>query len=148
MEKYKFIDHIADIAVVIYGNTIEELLLNSVLAFREAIVEEVENSENPSSLSESSTKIISLKENSFEEILVNLLSEINYYFHTQKWICISANKININKKDEIEFSAEIFGEEFNPAKHNLKEEIKAVTFHQMKIENVKGIYSTKIVFDI
>ena len=38
--------------------------------------------------------------------------------------------------------------DIDSTKHKLKEEIKAVTYHQMKIEKMNDGYSTKIVFDI
>ena len=59
------------------------------------------------------------------------------------------NKIKIQKKgSKINLKVIVIGEKFDEKRHELRVEIKAVTFHQMEIKNVNNEYSTRIVFDI
>lgn len=141
MLNYKFLDHTADIAVEVTGSSLEDLFTASAAALHESIVEKhiLENRDE---------KQFSFTEDTVEELLVTFLSELNFLVLTSKWMFNSVREININKNDKWHLDAAISGETFNPAKHILKEEIKAVTYHQMNITNENGIYRTKIIFDI
>ncbi|MGE5679556.1 MAG: archease [Bacillota bacterium] len=160
MGSYTFIDHTADIAVLIKGSTIEELFINAALAWKESVSETitqdtveqgetVERGEVEQNILHE--KIISITETSREELLVSFLSELNFLISAKKWIFNSVKDIKIlsvEKKDEFTLNALIAGEEFNPLRYKLKEEIKAVTFHQMKITFDNKEFSTIVVFDI
>jgi SHS2 domain-containing protein len=45
-------------------------------------------------------------------------------------------------------TARLAGLTVQPTKIDFKEEIKAVTYHQLEIKKVDGNYTTRIVFDI
>lgn len=141
MLNYKFLDHTADIAVEVTGSSLEDLFTASAAALHESIVEKhiLENREEKQFL---------FTDDSIEELLVSFLSELNFLILTSKWMFNSIKEIKINKNDKWQLDAVLSGETFNPAKHILKEEIKAVTYHQMNITEEKGIYKTKIIFDI
>ncbi|GAJ07201.1 unnamed protein product, partial [marine sediment metagenome] len=40
------------------------------------------------------------------------------------------------------------GETFNPDKHSIKAEIKAVTYHQVEVEKNKEGWKAKVIFDV
>lgn len=139
---YKFIEHTADIAVEVEGKTIEELFTSSFYAWRDAVLD-LNNIKNDHS------KKFLFNANSTEELLIEMLSELNYQLYTKKWIALSIKKLMIQKLNEsYHLEVEVFGQSFNPDNHFIKEEIKAVTFHQMNIEERNGTYFTRIVFDI
>ena len=59
------------------------------------------------------------------------------------------DKIQIQKNDDkINLKAIVTGENFDDKRHQLKVEIKAVTFHQIEIREVNNKYFTRIIFDI
>ncbi len=139
---YKFIEHNADIAVEVEANSIEDLFSIACHSWHEAALESVDSVS-------SDVKLISLNAESYEELLVQLLSELNFLLYSKKWVFNSVSKLEMVKgKDSVKLFAEIFCEPFNENYHQLKEEIKAITFHQMKIEKKGNNYSTLIVFDI
>lgn len=139
---YQFIEHTADIAVEISANSIEDLFSISCYAWRDAALE-IEDS----FLTDEHT--ISLSADSFEELLVQLLSELNFLLSTKHWVFNSVKKIEfLSEEKSNKLFITILGEPFDKNIHHLKEEIKAVTFHQMKIEKNGDEYSTRIVFDI
>ena len=139
---YTFLDHTADIAVQVSGETIEELFLSSADAWKESVIEQKEFSGND-------IKNISITGESLELLLVQFLGELNYFLLTKKWLMNSVVDLNIKKQnDRWHLNTKINGEEYNAARHFLKEEIKAITFHQMEIKKKKNEFSTIIVFDI
>jgi SHS2 domain-containing protein len=140
--KFNFIDHTADIAVEVEGNTIEDLFVASAFAWQESVIEKDE-------IKLSDTREINIEELSYEELLVCFLDELNFLLLTKKWIPGRINKIEIKKRgDKFILTADVSGENVDEKKHHLKVEIKAVTFHQMEIRKVNNEYFTRIIFDI
>jgi SHS2 domain-containing protein len=139
---YSFLDHTADIAVEVSGQTLEELFLSSAAAWKESVVEQKE-------FRVSDSKNISITSESLEILLVQFLSELNYFLLTKKWLINSIEELKITEQNErYHLNAKIYGEEYDSKKHILKAEVKAVTFHQMEIKKRKNEFSTSIVFDI
>jgi len=139
---YKFIEHTADVAVEVEGKTIEDVFVSAFYAWKEIVLEttDIENEQSKKFIFNSKT---------LEELLIEFLSELNYQLYTKRWVVNSINKILIEKSGELfHLDFEVFGESLKNNNHIVKEEIKAVTFHQMKIEEKNGNLSTIIVFDI
>ena len=139
---FKFIDHTADIAVDVKSKSLEGLFIDSAMAWRQSVA-----NETPYSLDMVQT--LNIVTNSIETLLVNFLNELNYLLFSKKWLMNSVEGIKI-LKDELNWNLEvkIRGEVYSQFKHSLKVEIKAVTFHQMNIEEKDDKYKTRIVFDI
>ena len=138
---YKFIDHTADIACEVSGDTIEELFTVSAEAWRSSVVEETKYSKRES-------KKFELIASSKEQLLVDFLSELNFYLFTRKWLFNLVKEIKIkNENNAWILNVKIEGMPLS-AEIEIKQEIKAITFHQMNIEIIGNQYSTLIVFDI
>ena len=139
--KYKFIDHTADIACEVLADTLEELFNASVEAWRSSVVEETQYCKRE-------IKEFKLKASSKEQLLVDFISEINYYLFTRNWLFNLVLELEIKQKNDTWIlSTEIEG---MPVSQDveIKQEIKAITFHQMNIEIRENKYYTLIVFDI
>ena len=139
---YRFIEHTADIAVEVEAITIDDLFALSCHAWRDAALEEIDTSSIE-------WRYVSFASENYEELLVQLLNELNFLLYTGKWVFNSIDNLEVRENNNsISLSAEILGEPFNETVHILKEEIKAVTYHQLKIETQSGSFRTRIVFDI
>lgn len=139
--KYNFIDHTADIAVVLNGNSLEELFIAGEEAWLDSVIDAIK-SEADDSLE------VELSASSKEELLVTFLNELNYLFTTKKWLCLNVGSIKIvDDSKSWELSAELNGIKIENDMQ-LKQEIKSVTYHQMEIVKKNGNYSTRVVFDI
>lgn len=142
MKNYKFIEHTADIAAEVRGATLEDLFTNAAMAWQESALEEF----TPQGTEEKEVKIV---ENTVEELMVSFLSELNFYLFTKKWVFGAVRSMQIHIfESEVELRGVITGENFNASRHVLKEEIKAITFHQMRIVKENNDFVTRIVFDI
>ena len=45
-------------------------------------------------------------------------------------------------------SAEVMGEVYDPARHELYREFKAVTYHDLRVEKTGGIWRARVIFDV
>lgn len=141
--KYRFLEHTADIAVEVRGERLEDLFSNSAQAWLEAVL----GWEFAPYIND--VKDITLREHTAEELLVGFLSELNYLLFVRRWIPARVSGLTIEKdNDELVLIARLEGEEFSIERHSLKEEIKAVTFHNMNIVKKDNEFVTRIVFDI
>ena len=93
-------------------------------------------------------KNVELKADTIEELLVSFLSEINYFLLTKKWFCTSVFSLSVKHNIEFQLQTELKGVNVKDKTIELNEEIKAVTYHQLKIEKIENEFRTRIVFDI
>lgn len=134
--KIEIINHTADIGIKVYGKTIEELFLNSAEGLYG--ITEVKYNGCDDLLK------INLKSDNLEELLVKFLNELIYYIETKK-IGGDIKKIKIeNLKGEYELNAELRIRKIK----NIGKEVKSATYHNLKIEKIKGEYKTTIIFDL
>ena len=139
---FRFIEHTADIAFEVESKTIVNLFKDSALALRETACE-IRKHIGREELT------IECIEESLEPLLVQFLNELNFLIHTKKWIFNSIRKLDIVQSgNKFHLNCQLFGGEINSNNCELKAEIKAVTFHQMKIEKRKDNFFTRIVLDI
>jgi len=138
---YKFIDHTADIACEVSGDSLEELFTASVEAWRSSVVGETNESNRE-------IKKLNLKASSIEQLLVDFISELNFNLFVRNWLINLVLVLEIKQKNDTWFlSTEIEGTPISKDV-KIKQEIKAITFHQMNIEKTENQYHTLIVFDI
>ena len=138
---YKQIDHTADIAFEVSGESLEELFKASSKAWLTSVIDET-------TFNQSENIKMELNSFSIEQLLVDFLSELNFNLFTKKWLCYSVDDLSIEKKEDVwSLIAALTGNNISPEIH-LKHEIKAITFHQMNIKKSGKDFSTLLVFDI
>ncbi len=139
---YKFIDHTADIAAEVSADNYNDLFIASAFVWKESVVPDFH-------LDKPEEKEIDISDRSLEELLVHFLSELNYLLFVKRWIFFEVKDIAVKENaKQFEAKIKIIGERVDENKHELKIEIKAVTFHQMNIRYGDGKYKTRYVFDI
>jgi len=139
MKKYKVLENvaIADIAFEIYGKNLNELFENAALAIFEetADLKKVEEKEK---------KSIKLKADNVEDLLYDFLSEILFLKDKDSFLFKTSN-VKIEKHS---LKAELSGEEIDRKKHELRNDIKAITLHMFKVEKTKDGYKATVVVDV
>jgi SHS2 domain-containing protein len=88
---------------------------------------------------------ISKNTDNLEEILVSWLSELLYIFNREK---IYFNNFKISSLNNSGIKAEANGVNIDLYQSNLYTEIKAVTFHDLKIEETADGFNCTIIFDV
>ncbi len=142
MGSYKFIDHTADIGVEVEANSIVELFSETVNALIN-ILTELPPEEIKARIGKRKgikEKMI-VKKDSWENVILDLLNRIIFLVDTKKLVPISL--YIKEKKNTYRFLIEMINE---PSL--LKREIKAATYHNLKVNEEKNIYRVTIIFDI
>ena len=84
---------------------------------------------------------------SLEELLYNFLNELLFYTDVDNLV-FSDFDIKIEKDDNYRLRCTAYGEKIDKKKHNIKEEVKAVTYHKMEIKQEDDGWKIRYIVDL
>jgi SHS2 domain-containing protein len=137
MGRYRILEHTADMGIEASGETLEEVLVQAARGVMEII------SGAAALPREERTVEISAGEGG--ELLVNWLNEILFLFDSERFF---PAEFVIEQATENRIRARIVGEHFDPQRHPVDREIKAATYHQLKLEQGKEGWRARVYLDL
>ena len=135
MKRYRILDHEADTGFEVYGETMEELFQNGVYALF-SLITDIE------AVQPLVEKRITVNGNG--ELFINFLNDSLYMWDTEGFI---PKTLSIHVGQE-HAEGVARGEIFDPAKHVIKQEVKAVTYHKFRIVEEKGMFKATVIVDV
>ncbi len=132
--KYKILEHKADIRLKITASTIRELF-QGALEGMTSIIKSEETEREPI---EEKIEVSSLDINA---LLVDFLNQVLTLSDVYNAVF---DKVEIEKLTKQEIQGKIKGQKVD----KFKEEIKAVTYHNLAVEKKDGIWQATVLFDI
>ncbi|MEW6170759.1 MAG: archease [Candidatus Omnitrophota bacterium] len=138
MPKYKLISHTADMGLEIFGKNYKELFTNAAFGFSSLITD-------LKKIKPVKIHKINLKAQNIEELFLNWLRELIFLYSAKQLIF---KKFSFVKLNQIMLESIAFGEKIDLARHAIKIDIKAVTYHQFKIEKNKSGLKATVIFDV
>ncbi len=135
---YKTFDHTADLGIEVYGKDQRELFVNAARALFDLITD-LDKIEAKTSLS------LNIEAVDREDLLVSWLRELLYFHQSEGYLL---NDFVLQDLEEQSLRATAKGEVYEPNRHEILREIKAVTYHQLKITQDKEGWVARMVFDI
>ena len=88
---------------------------------------------------------LSVSATDLEDLLVRWLSELLYLYDTQRLLCCACTFATLEPTHLV---ATVAGEPLDPERHPIDTEIKAVTYHQIAVEQVAGRWQARVIFDL
>lgn len=142
MKKYIYLEGLvtADAAFDAFGRTIEEVFENCALATSEIMID------FKTLKTKITKKIIIVAENE-EKLLFNFLDQIIFLKDSEQ-LLFKEFKVKIIRAKKLTLKAECTGDKINQETQKLGNDIKAVTYHNFKLEQNKQGWSARIVLDI
>jgi len=137
-KNYEIFEHTADVGVIVKGKSLEEIFENAAYAMFDLMI-------FADKVDPVGKYRVSINSPTIEDLLVDWLSELLYVFSTELFV-MSKFDVHIKKKDEYTLEGICWGEPYSREKHGIKTEIKAVTYHLLKLDSEKGY--ARILFDI
>jgi SHS2 domain-containing protein len=137
-KKYNLIDHTADFGVHVYGSDSKELFANAVWALFDNITE-------MDRLTGLDACHIEVSGEDWSDLMVNWLREVLYLWNGKELLVKNARILSLS---ETGLSATVEFDPFNPDRHVIKTEIKAVTYHQIQVNSSPSGWEAIIIFDI
>jgi SHS2 domain-containing protein len=134
---FREFEHTADLGIEIVAPTRIELYRRAALVMASLLVE-IQNVK----LAEART--LEITSPSDADLMHDLLSELLQLFAADGFIWREVTVAGEGRT----LSLRLWGETFDPLRHPPRGEIKAVTYHQLTVENTMNEWHSRIIFDI
>ena len=138
MGSYELIDHTADIGIKVYAKELKEIFETAARAMFE-IIADLKN------VKPREKRTIELKGSATDELLIFWLSELLFQYEVYQ---ILFTDFVVDKISQFSIIANAYGQRFDKNLHEIKTEIKAVTYHDLKIEKVNFGWQAQVIFDV
>lgn len=135
---YTLFDHTADLGVEVYGKTPEELFANAAFALFDIITD-------ISTIETTEERKLVVEGSDWEDLFVNYLREILYLYNGEGLLLKDFFIVEI---DTAALQVVVKGEPFDPSRHRIKTEIKAVTYHQVSVTEDSHKWTGRVIFDV
>ncbi|MBI2082218.1 MAG: archease [Deltaproteobacteria bacterium] len=136
MRRYRLLDHTADIRLRIFGHNLRELFQNSVYALTDTLTD-------AKKVRTKVSRSLKIKGEGNDLLLHALLKEVLFLFDTKRFL---TRRLVIKKLSDKILLVTLRGERLKD--HAIKTEIKAVTYHRLKVEKRRGRWIGEVVLDV
>jgi SHS2 domain-containing protein len=135
---YKILEHPSDLGIEARGASLAEAFQNAAQGLMSIILD-------LSSVEPSEERELAINSSDLDQLLVNWLSEILYLYDGQRFIC---RDFIIQKLTPTGLKAKVRGEIFSENTHRTKLDVKAVTYHQLFVQENKNGGLVRVYLDI
>jgi SHS2 domain-containing protein len=137
---HEVFEHTADIGLRIQTATLEELFSEAAAGLFSLIIE------NFDEVRQTNAVEIELPRQggAFDFLLFDWLNDLLYRFDAQRMLFA---KFDVRFTDN-QLRATAFGEPLEPARHRLEHEVKAITYHALKVAQETGGWIAEVIVDI
>ena len=137
---YEYLEHTADAEFIAYGQTLEEAFVNAARATFALIID-------PSKVNPAIGREVHLTSDSLDYLIYDWLSELLYLEEVDR-LLFSRFEVKISNSDgEFVLNGQAYGEKIRP-EHEISLHIKAVTYHDLRVEKINNRYEIQILLDI
>lgn len=138
----RFLDHTADVAFEVAAPSLDTLFAESAQALLETITD-------PATVRASLHRSFELTAPDLETLLVDWLGELVYVFEVDRQLFADA-EVTVTEDDAgPRLTAVARGEPYDPDRHPIRVQVKAVTYHQLEVAcRPDGTWVARVVFDI
>jgi len=136
--RYKLIDHTADFGIHVFGADPKDLFTNAA----HALFDMITDVDMLNGLDENNIRVFG---EDWPDMMVNWLRELLYLWSGKE---VLVKKVHILSLTENELSANVMTDTYDPDRHAVKIEIKAVTYHQIQVSSGPSGWEAKIIFDV
>lgn len=133
--KYEFIEHTADIGIKAYGKSLEESFANAATGMFDVMTD-------VSKVEPIGEYEVRVKSDNLENLLVDWLGELLFIHETQD---VLLSEFDV-KLEGLSLVAKVRGETIDREKHELRDDVKAVTYHMLEVNEKEGY--VKVLLDI
>lgn len=139
---FEFLEHTADAYIAAHGKNIEEAFENAAVAMFEVMT-------NTEKISPKQKHFVEVEAEDEYALLYSWLEALLVKFEIQGMLFSKFKILNFEATTRrFKIKAAIWGELFNPKKHQQKVGVKAITYHRMEILKTQNKVTLKFILDI
>ena len=138
MERFRILEHPADIGFEAFGSTREEVFANAARALFHLILD----LDSVEPRREVEVQVVGSDPAS---LLVNWLSELLYLNDAEGWLF---SEFEVERLNARSLTAQVRGEKFDRTRHRAKLQVKAITYHQFELARTAEGWQARVYVDI
>jgi len=135
---YRIFNHTADIGFDVCGTTRKALFSQAAIALFSLLAD-------PSAIEPGEEKPVTISGADPDDLWINYLRELLYLFNSKSFLVREVEILKLGRKN---LTATARGEPYNPARHEILNEIKAVTYHQAGIRKTPDGWTGRFIVDV
>lgn len=141
LEKFEFFDVTADVGFWAHGMDLEEAFQNAARAMFEVMTDTAQ-------IKPTTKREVMVESEDKKALLYDWLSEL-LFLHDYEGRVFSKFSVNIIPEgpESFRLQGEVWGEEFHQGTHEVRDEVKAVTFHLMEITEDESGCTLQVILD-
>jgi SHS2 domain-containing protein len=137
MKTFELLEHTADIGIVAYGANLKQAFSHAAEGLFSLIID-------LDTVREKSVRPVKVSATDIELLLASWLNELIYIFDTEYLVF---KRFEITEITGEQLTAKCYGEKVNRRRHELKRNVKAATYHKLRVEKDNG-YRVQVLFDV
>jgi SHS2 domain-containing protein len=135
---YEVFEHTADLGLRVRAATKEELFAEAGRGLMAMIVA------NLDAVSPVQSRTLEIRGGDLSLLLFDWLNELLYAFEADKLLL---SRFDVRLEGDT-LRAVCWGEEMDPQRHVMEHEVKAITYHQLRVEETEGGWLAEVIVDI
>ena len=135
---FEVFDHTADLGLRIQSSDLNGLFVDAGRALLSVIVSE------PNAVESRESVTLQIAANELEYVFFDWLNELLNLFESKRFLAREFEAA----VEESRLSATVRGETYDPARHVLAHEVKAVTYHGLTVEQASDGWRAEVILDI
>lgn len=136
--KYRLFDHTADYGVEVFGSDVRTLFENAASAMFDLALD-------LRTVNGNLVHRIESEGSDWPDLMVNWLRDLLYLWSGKGMMVKSAT---IEAISEFRIAAVAGYDLFDPVRHRIRKEIKAVTYHQIEVREESTGWTARVIFDV
>ena len=137
-KNYRFFDHTADFGLEIFGVDEKDLFVNAAAALFDLITD-------TKILAGRHRHVIEVTGQDWPDLMVNWLRELLYLWNGREQLL---KGLALEQLEPTRVRAVLTTDDYQPDRHPIRNEIKAVTYHQIETGPYREGWRAKVIFDI
>lgn len=135
---FELFEHTADLGLRVRAGTLEKLLSEAARGLLAMLVA------NPESVRPVQSRMVTLSAAEPSYLLFDWLNELLYVFEAEKLLLTDFNL----ELQGLQLTAVCRGEPMDQTRHQMDHEVKAITYHGLRVEQQDGKWYAELIVDI
>lgn len=135
---YTLIDHTADLGIRVRASGLRELFQEAATALFDLVTDRAR-------VAQTAVRTLEVQGRDRPDLMVNWLRELLYLWNGDRLLVA---RTRVDALDEGRLTARVWTADYDPRRHVLHHEIKAVTYHGITVRRTAGGWESVVIFDV
>jgi protein archease len=137
MQPFEVIEHTADVGIIAYGRSLEELFANAAVGMMSFLID-------LASVRLIQQRTVTADADNREVLLIAWLNELLVLLNADGFV---PGRFEVRDLTPTHLRADVAGEPVDPTRHRFHLDVKAATYHSLEIKQ-DGLWQARVIFDV